>query len=86
MNKITLADGTVIQDAYAMPVNNDLFIYISGNEDIRAMWDLLSNTRKTKRIRSQAFGTDETYLKYTDIRGMSKEDDGSINARLRKAG
>lgn len=86
MNKITLADGTVIQDAYAMLVNNDLFIYISGNEDIRAMWDLLSNTRKTKRIRSQAFGADETYLKYTDIRGMSKEDDGSINARLRKAG
>ena len=86
MNKITLADGTVIQDAYAMLVNNDLFIYISGNEDIRAMWDLLSNTRKTKRIRSQAFGADDTYLKYTDIRGMSKEDDGSINARLRKAG
>ena len=87
MQRITLADGTIINNAYALMVDGNLFIYLTTTTmDIRDVWNLLSNTRKTKRIRSQAFGADETYLKYTDIRGMSKEDDGSINARLRKAG
>lgn len=84
--KITLADGTVIQNAYAMPVNGDLFIYINSTEmDIRDVWSLLSNVRKTKRIRSQAFGEDITYQKYTDIYFIRREDNGSMSAGLRKA-
>ena len=84
--KITLADGTVIPDAYAMLVSGDLFIYINSTSmDIRDVWSLLSNTRKTKRIRVQAFGDDVTYQKYTDIYFIRREDNGSINAGLRKA-
>ena len=87
MQKITLADGTIINNAYAMLVDGQLFIYItSTNMDIRDVWNLLSNTRKTKRIRSQAFGEDVTYQKYTDIYFIRCETDGSMNAGLRKAG
>ena len=85
--KITLADGTVIHNAYAVLVSGDLFIYITSTAlDIREVWNLLSNTKKTKRIRSQAFGDDVTYQKYTDIYFIRRETDGSMSAGLRKAG
>lgn len=84
---ITLADGTVFNNAYGMLVNGDLFIYITSTSlDIREVWNLLSNVKKTKRIRSQAFGEDVTFLKYTDIYFIRRETDGSISAGLRKAG
>lgn len=85
--RLTLADGTVISNAYAILVDGNLFIYITSTTmDIRDVWSLLSNTKKTKRIRSQAFGEDITYQKYTDIYFIRRELDGSINAGLRKAG
>ena len=85
--RLTLADGTVISNAYGMLVDGNLFIYIDNTTmDIRDVFALLSNTKKTKRIRSQAFGEDITYQKYTDIYFIRRELDGSINAGLRKAG
>ena len=87
MQRITLADGTILNNAYALLVDGNLFIYITTTTmDIRDVWNLLSNTRKTKRIRSQAFGEDVTYQKYTDIYFIRRETDGSMSAGLRKAG
>ena len=82
--KITLADGTVIQNAYAMLVDGNLFIYINASADIGQIFDLLRNPKKTKRIRSQAFGDDVTYQKYTKIYFIREEDNGFINAGMRK--
>lgn len=83
--KITLADGTVIQNAYAMLVDGNLFIYINDTgADIGQIFDLLRNAKKTKRIRSQAFGDDVTYQKYTKIYFIREEDNGFINAGMRK--
>lgn len=85
--RLTLADGTVISNAYALLVDGNLFVYINGTTmDIRDVFALLSNTKKTKRIRSQAYGQDITYQKYTDIYFIRRELDGSINAGLRKVG
>lgn len=85
--RLTLADGTVISNAYALLVDGNLFVYINGTTmDIRDVFALLSNTKKTKRIRSQAYGQDITYQKYTDIYFIRRELDGSVNAGLRKVG
>ena len=87
MEQITLADGTVINNAYTILVDGELFVYINSTTmDIREVWSLLSNVKKTKRIRCQAFGEDVTYQKYTDIYFIRRELNGSMSAGLRKAG
>ena len=83
MEKLTLNDGTVLENSHAFS-NVDLFLYIQGS-NLKSMFGLLIFPENTKRIRYDAGGGEPVVFKgYTKMIAIRDEDQGLITAVMRK--
>ena len=83
METVQLSNGTVIDNAHCLEVNNRLFVYISSSDDIKRWFDLFVEPENTQTIESDYYGDKNTYSGYTDLFSISKEN-GNINIVLAK--
>lgn len=85
MQTLTFKDGTVVEDANALLSGDVLFVYMNGGLTMEYVFNLLNDPEKTDRITSVAYGAEQTYEGYTDLFCIRKEENGEVNAGLRKA-
>ena len=83
--KLTLNDGTVLENAHAIVAVNVLWVYIDTGSTLAEAFELLNNPEKTENIRADEFGTETMYSGYTDLFSIQREENGQINAGLKKA-
>ena len=84
MKKLILNDGTELENAEALLSSGTLFLYLGKAVDFRQAFDLLINPEATQEIRYLEFDEEKTFSGYTDLTYIRKEDDGSINAGLKR--
>lgn len=82
---LILNDGTILDPAHAILAGNVLYIYLDGTVTLEAAFALLIDPDKTARITSQEFGVVTEYEGYTDLFCIRREDNGQVNAGLKKA-
>lgn len=66
----TLADGTVVQEAYVVCSRGSVWFYVHNGVDIRTVFALMSDPEKTAEITMGA----ETYRGYTDLISIRRDD------------
>lgn len=81
--KLTLNDGTVLEDSSAL-LSGDLFLYMNGY-GMQEIFDLLIDPEKTKKIIfTQVNGEKVTFTGYKKLIAVRDEENGLITAVLRK--
>lgn len=80
---LTLNDGTVLQNATVIQSGYNLFFYLH-DITMEAAFSLMDDPEKTGRIVATSYGTRAEYTGFTDLRSVTKEDDGMITGRLSK--
>ena len=83
--KLTLNDGTVLEPAHAIANGGILWIYLDGEITLAEAFELLIDQDKTCRITAEEYGVTAAYENYTDLFCITMEDDGSVNAGLKRA-
>lgn len=83
--KLTLNDGTVLENAHAIVAVNVLWVYIDIGITMTEAFELLNDPEKTAIIRADDFGAESVYSGYTDLYCIKREENGQINAGLKKA-
>ena len=84
MTKLTLNDGTVLEDASALLSSGNLFLYMY-NSDLRTIFDLLIEPENTEEITyTQVNGEDVVYRGFNKLTAVRDEGGGLITAVLRK--
>ena len=85
MEELILNDGTRIP-GHAIRTDDILWIYIDRME-IGVAFNYLYDSRKTSRIQCRTEGTEGTdvYIGFTKLFTVTEENDGSLNAGLKKA-
>ena len=72
---LKLNDGTVLENASAI-LSSDLFLYIRDGRDMKAVFDLLIDPEKTKKIvYTQANGEPVTFVGYKKLIGRMLEEE-----------
>jgi hypothetical protein len=84
METLTLNDGTVFDPAHAIEVNGILYVYLDNGITLAEAFELLADPEKTSVITGNAYGNITTYEGYTDLFCIRREDDGQVNAGLKK--
>ena len=64
MERLTLNDGTVLEDSNAYQDGNSLYLYIRNGDDLETVFNLLIDPEKTSRI-VKAEGEDEKETVFT---------------------
>lgn len=84
--ELTLNDGTVFQNSYAMISSRLLMVYIQdGVSDLRTVFDALIDPEKTAVISSVDYAGKETVFRgYTKLVAVRDEGNGLITAVLDK--
>lgn len=82
--KLTLNDGTILEDSYAQAVGNRMWVYIYANITFADAFALLNDPAKLLSVISEQFGVETTYEGYTELFTITKEDGGFISAGVRK--
>lgn len=85
MRELILNDGTVLSQAYAILSSGIMWVYMDGGLTLAEAFELLIDPDKTVKIKSDAFGEEKEYEGYTELFCIRKEDNGQVNAGLRKA-
>lgn len=82
--EMTLADGTVFQNSYAMISSRLLMVYIQdGVSDLRTVFDALIDPEKTAVVSSVDYAGKETVFRgYTKLIAVRDEGDGLFTAVL----
>ncbi len=83
--KLIMNDGTEINNAEAFTSSGVLWVYIHSKTTMAKAFGILNSPAKTRIIRSVNGTNTETFTGYTDLFCLRKEDDGSVNAGIRKA-
>ena len=83
--KLTLNDGTILQDSYALAVGNRMWVYIYAEMTLADAFALLNDPTKMIAVISEQFGVETTYEGYTELFTITKEDGGFISAGVRKS-
>lgn len=81
--KLTLADGTVIENAHCIRSEGRLYVYIDGQDDIRTYFDLFMDPGKTATIVETFLDTENVYTGFTELYSISREY-GNINVAMQK--
>ena len=81
METITLADGTVLEDAHVLQDENRLFFYIQNGMSMAEVFALMNDPAKTASIRAFRYQQETVYEGFTDLRNISR-DAGQISGRL----
>ena len=82
---LILNDGMILDPAHAILAGNVLWVYLDGNLTMEAAFTLLIDQDKTARITANEFGVTTEYEGYTDLFCIRREDNGQVNAGLKKA-
>ena len=83
---LILNNGTRIFPARATLAGGILWIYIDNTEiTLAEAFELLADPGKTNRIVTNEFGVINEYEGFTDLFCIRKEDNGQVNAGLKKA-
>ena len=85
MRKLILNDGTELQPAYVILAGGVLWVYLDGGLTLAEAFELLIDPEKTVKITANAFGEVTEYNGFTELFCIRKEDNGQVNAGLRKA-
>ena len=83
--KLTLNDGTVLNPAHAILSNSILWVYIDAQITLAEAFELLNDPDKTNVIISDSYGTETEYMGFTDLFCITRENNGQVNAGLKKA-
>jgi len=84
MEKIELADGTVIESAHCLESAGALFVYLTGDDMTMTQgFALFSDPEKTKTIKEDRYGEKKTYRGYKTLAAISNEY-GNVNIVLHK--
>ena len=83
---LTLNDGTVFQNSYAMISSRLLMVYIDdGESDLRTVFDALIDPEKTAIVTSVDYsGQESVFRGYTKLIAVRDEGGGLITAVLDK--
>lgn len=82
--KLTLNDGTILEDSYAFAVGERMWVYIYAEMTLADAFALLNDPAKMISVISEQFGQETTYEGYTELFTITKEDGGFISAGVRK--
>ena len=87
MGTLTLNDGTVLQNSYALLSSGILFVYVQQAEmTIADVFNLFIDPEKTSAITyTQVNGEEVTFEGYTKLTAVRDEGDGLFTAVLKKA-
>lgn len=83
--KLTLNDGTILEDSTVLMVDINLFLYIRNGSSLRDVFELLIEPAKTARITAEQYGQEVVYEGYTRLMSVRDEGNGQITAVLRRA-
>ena len=83
METITLNDGTVIENAHCLEMDDRLFVYITMKATMTWAVMLFDDPVKTKKIIANRNGEEKTYMGYTKLYSISNEYN-NINLVLKK--
>ena len=84
METLTLNDGTVLQNSYAVETIDNLFLYIRNGMNMMQVFPLVADTTKITEITFTAGETIVVYGGYTMLQGITTEHGGMINVVLRR--
>lgn len=80
MEKLTLNDGTVLENSHALMVGERLFIYISSGATFAEVFELLNDPEKTKKITQDQYGEKTTFRGFKRLINVTDELNGMITA------
>ncbi len=84
MEKLRLNDGTELENASAILMAPDLFLYVNSTT-MGALFYQVNESRKTRKIvYTQNNGEKLTFEGYTKLKALRDEEDGLVTAVLRK--
>lgn len=80
---ITLADGTVVQNAYVVKIEDDrIAVYVEGQHTFEEISSLFSKKTKTKKMESNQFGDIKQWLGFTELMSLViNSNDASVTLR-----
>ena len=84
MNRLTLNDGTVLEDSTALDSGFTLWLYLYGVTFDEA-YRMLSDRDLTSVIYAEEDGETTIYRGYTDLFFLQREDGGRISGGLKHA-
>ena len=86
METITLADGTVLENATVVedPEAYVLYFYVYTSGTLAEIFNLMNDPEKTATIRALQYQHETVYTRYTDLRSISWEGT-MISGKLRRA-
>lgn len=67
MEKITLADGTELEDSHVLNMNGSLSFYVRNGMGLDGVYALMSDRTKTETITALRFATETEYEGYTHL-------------------
>ena len=83
--KLILNDGTVLENTTALVASGTLWVYIESEITLGEAVALLNDPEKTAVMTEVEFGNEKIYTGYTDLFCVRREDNGQVNAGLKKA-
>ena len=83
METITLNNGTVIENAHCIEMDDRLFVYIEQDQTMTWAVTLFDHPENTREITENRYGAEKTYKGYTMLYSVSREY-GNVNLVLRK--
>ena len=81
---LILNDGTRLFPAHAIVAGGVLWVYLDGGLTLAEAFEVLNDQEKTCRITADEYGTVTVYEGYTDLFCIRKEDNGQVNAGLKR--
>jgi hypothetical protein len=82
---LILNDGMILAPAHAILAGGVLWVYLDGGISLAEAFELLIDPEKTELITANEFGTVTEYVGYTDLFCITREENGQVNAGLKKA-
>lgn len=70
--RLTLADGTVIDKAYILETVSGISFYVRGEVTMGEVFALMNDPEKTAVIKAQQNGEEATFTGYTDLWSIQK--------------
>lgn len=83
MDRITLADGTVIENAYVMQSMGKLWFYFQNGMTIQEVFALMADPAKTIRITMTRGETETVFEGYVNILNIMRSD-GLVSGGIEK--
>ena len=85
METLTLNDGTVLNNSYAVETLDNLFLYVRNGMTMMQVFMLMMDTNKIEQITYTAGTAVAEYSGYTVVQGITMEHGGMISVVLRRA-